>query len=255
MTLNLLLLQNRMFFWLKYFQTWFIIKRKQILNRYFSSQNHYLQFAIVCAPRSGSNWLHTLLNSHPNILSKGEILRRTYESKMLEEIAPIQDLIFHSQHTSIKAVGLKLFYQYLNNENYGKSFQEVIDNADISIIHLVREDSLAQYASLKRAEDTQRWSQSKSSDKAASIIIDHKDFINYQKEIQEKKSIIKDLFMKHQVLEVCYEQMVTRPHETLIGVQEFLNIKPRKLFSLLQKQSTGSLKNEIANWDNFKDEH
>lgn len=241
-----------MFFGIRYLHTWLIIKKKRLLNRFFSSQDNYTPFVIVCAPRSGSNWLLTLLTSHPNIVSNGEILRRTLEEKPSQPLSSIEKLTFHAYHKSIHAVGLKLFYQYATDEHYRKSFEEVVNNPNISIIHLTREDRLAQYVSLKKAEHSQKWSQSSLRQEKSSIHIDREDFITYQKDQIEITGHIKGVFKNHNMIEITYEQMIARPDEILEKVQKFLKVRSRKLFSLLQKQSSGSIKIEIENWTDFK---
>lgn len=92
-------------FWFKYFRTWLIIKKKQLLNLFPQSKNNYIRFAIICAPRSGSNWLHTLLNSHHNIISYGEILRKTHVNNPTQKLPTLNELVFYPHHPSIKAVG------------------------------------------------------------------------------------------------------------------------------------------------------
>jgi len=242
-----------MSFWLKYLQTWLIIKKKTY-GKYFSKSScHYTKFAIVCAPRSGSNWLHTLLNSHPNIISKGEILRTTYELNQSLQLKTLNQLVFNAQHASIKAIGLKLFYHYLNDRIYGSYFQEIIDNPTILIIHLRRNNLLAQYTSLKKAELTNKWSHSAITTDYSSIKVNKEEFLLYQKNQLEIQNTISTVFVKHRVVEVCYEDLQAQPEKVLLELQQFLNVKPSKLFSLLQKQSSAPLKDQISNWNDFKD--
>lgn len=240
-------------FLFKYFRTWIIIKRKQLLNLFPRSKSNYIRFAIICAPRSGSNWLHTLLNSHANIVSYGEILRKSHALNPSQKLSSLNELVYYPHHRSVKAVGLKLFYTYLNDEKFVNSFLETADDRGILIIQLIRKDFLAQYTSLKRAEENQRWSQARSYDKTKSIFINPEGFNAYRKELLDNQNEIRRIFATHPFLEISYEDLNERLDETLIEVQEFLGVKQKKLFSLLRKQASGSLKNQIKNWTDFKD--
>ncbi len=240
-------------FLFKYFRAWLIIKKKHLLNLLPRSKNNYTRFAIICAPRSGSNWLHTLLNSHPNIISYGEILRKTHVNNPSQNLPTLSELVYYPHHRSVKAVGLKIFYSYLNNDKFDKSFLEVADDPGILIIHLIRKDILAQYTSLIRTEENQRWSQARPYDNAKPIFINPEGFKAHRKDLLDNQHKIKRTFKNHPFLEIGYEDLNEHFDETLIEVQEFLGVKPRKLFSLLHKQATGSLKDQIKNWTDFKD--
>ncbi len=192
---------------------------------------------IVCAPRSGSTWLHTLLNSHPQIISHGEILRETYEVNANTQLPSIDKIVFHPHHKSIQAVGLKLFYEYESNEAYQKSFSEIVKDKTVCIIHLVREDKPSQFKSLKRAEATQQWSSGKTTNQIPIISIDPVDLMNYQGNLFKSEQQINELFQHHPILKIKYEDLLSDQENILTKIQNFLNVEPRKLFSLLKKQS------------------
>lgn len=71
-------------------------------------------FAILSTQRSGSGWFETLLNSHMNISSNGEIfsvkVRKSNASTILETLDKLYDLDFltsASKNECTTAVGLK----------------------------------------------------------------------------------------------------------------------------------------------------
>lgn len=240
-------------FWINYARTWVIIKRKQLGRRIFKISKHdYTKFAIVCQPRTGSNWLHTLLNSHPHIFSHGEILRRTLEnSKSLNDLS-VHSLVFGNYQEQIKAVGLKLFYEYSNNSGYAKSYQEILDDENILIIHLTRKNVLAQYISLIKAERTQIWSESSKLKGTTAIELDVDGYNIFNKDNSELKNKVREKFKHHQVLELSYEDLTMNLNKTLLKIQLFLHVRQKNLFSLLQKQSETSLKDQIINWKDFE---
>ena len=219
-----------------YLRTWLIIKRKQILNLFPAKNNAFIKFAILCSPRSGSTWLHTLLNSHPHILSHGEILRE-YHEKNKTELPPLSSLVFHPHHSSIRAVGLKIFYEYERDPAYKKSVQELITDPTIQIIHLVRNDKQAQFESLLRAQKSQQWSSGKAVKKPTPVAIHPDELDHYQNEQAQAEKKISRLLRDHSMLTIHYETLRDDQHNTCRMILDFLNTQPRKLFSLLHRQS------------------
>lgn len=222
-----------MFLWLK---TWIVIKKKQLAIALISSfaKGKPEFFVILCQPRTGSTLLHTYLNSHPNIMSYGEDVRSGNKQVMLKKFPK-----------SIKAVGFKLFYEDLEQN----IFKKIITKTNIKIVHLVRQDLLRQFISLKRAQKTEVWSQEKEFKGAdgTAIKIDIQEFKSFeQNSIQQRQQML-SLFEQHEMLQVSYEDLCLRPEEILDGIQHFLNAKPRKLFSLLKKQNTDQLELLVSN--------
>ena len=241
-------------FWINYVRTWVIIKRKQISKLFSQSKsNEYIKFVILCTPRSGSNWLHTLLNSHPSIFSYGEILRRTKEGNQFKTNPKLQALVFKPHHHNIKAVGLKMFYEYFDDEEYKSVCKEVIADSDILIIHLTRKKTLAQYVSLKKAQKSQKWSHSGSTSFTSAILLDTKYYNRYKKDQLQLRKRVMNNFKNHQVLEISYEDLLTNSNNSMFQIQSAFRVNQRKLFSLLQKQSTTSLTKQIINWEDFEE--
>lgn len=220
-----------------YLRTWLIVKRKQLLIRFPAKGKRFTKFVIVCAPRSGSTWLHTLLNSHPQIFSYGEILRETHEVNPNKVLPSIKELVFHPHHSSIHAVGLKVFYEYEAAEPFKNQFQKIIDDNSIHILHLIREDKTAQFKSLKTAEASQQWSSGRSTHQNITIQINPIELEVYQRKILAQEKHINALFQDHPILNVKYEDLLSHQEKTMNDIQAFLKVKPQKLFSLLKKQS------------------
>ncbi|MTI22357.1 hypothetical protein E1176_15095 [Fulvivirga sp. RKSG066] len=200
-----------------------------------SRSEEFTKFAIVCAPRSGSTMLHTYLNSHSAILSHGEIIRRKVEAE--EELLSIDEFAFSPQSKKIKAVGLKLFYEYMYKDKFKVAFDEVVEDKTIKIIHLTRDDKKKQLTSLRRAEKSGAWSSVlKSTEEPIKIILSEEDLSSYEKEQKEMIDIIHEKFKEHTVLQMTYENLVSDPKAELDKIQQFINVEPQQLFTLLQKQ-------------------
>ena len=217
---------------------------KRILSTLLSNSSSYQKFAILCSARSGSTWLHTLLNSHPSIHSNGEIVRTNHLSK---RPLPFHEFAFKGYPKLIKAVGLKIFYE---NPIYAESFEAVMEDQEVKIIFLTRRSALAQFVSLKLAEATKEWVNTSTEKKQINLNIEeYKQF-----ELQERtirKEILRRLAGSN-FLDVYYEDLVTNPSQELGRIQTFLGVRKRKLLSLLRKQGDDDFSKQIANWNEIK---
>lgn len=240
--------------YLLHLQTYLIIKRKRIANALsFHKTNAYIPFVILSEPRSGSTLLHTYLNYHPNIQSYGEVLRENLEVKKVTVKDPLLSFVFKPHARKLKAIGLKLFYYYHDSPIYATCFQQIIQNTNVKIIHLIREDVLALYVSLKMAQHTSRWSSVKSSGKNYhQLNVNISDFRKFLQTYLQRQQDFKILFQHHKILSITYEDMVNNPDSVLKNVQEFLGVIPRPLFSLLKKQNLKPIQSLVTNYKEVK---
>ena len=230
-----------MYNYLRHLRTYLIIKRKEIINTLDIRQsNNYTPFIILCQPRSGSTLLHTYLNSNPQIKSYGETLREHLEedAHALDRVT-IEDLVFRPHSTTIKAVGLKIFYEYSDDKQYKEIFKQIVNRKDVHVIHLIRKDTLKLFTSLKTAEATNIWSISDASfaNKQNKIKIDPNEYEAFLNKYTSRWQLMSQLFERHNCLTVEYESLVSNPQTALDSIQRFLKVKPRKLFTLLKKQN------------------
>ncbi|OEL29187.1 hypothetical protein BAE44_0009793 [Dichanthelium oligosanthes] len=103
-------------------------------------------FAILSMQRSGSGWVETLLNSHPNISSNGEIFsvkeRRSNITAITETLDKLYNLDWYSsaaKNECTAAVGLKWM---LNQAEILAQYKPIIDKK-VLITELKRSDKLA----------------------------------------------------------------------------------------------------------------
>ncbi|MBJ3777883.1 hypothetical protein [Acuticoccus mangrovi] len=155
---------------------------------------------IVTKARSGSNLLLSLLNSHPDFYFHGEVykpgfvatfrtsgkFRRIYgvEPIELRENDPIKflDAIYSTSPRKQKAVGFKLFF-YHNKD----VLDYIINDKDIKIVLLERENRLASFSSLLIGQRTSTWQQQVDKDENSAspgtVKVDFKveDLIEYKR--------------------------------------------------------------------------
>lgn len=208
-----------------------------------AKNSNYQKFIILTAPRSGSTLLHTYLNSHPQIHSLGEIPWRDQEKG-------IQKNYFSPLPNLIKTSGMKVFYQFCDQEPYRELYHKILAEEEMKVIHLERGNYLEQYISLKQAWEKRNWSQSNpSSSGNHQITLVKEDFEVFKNQQEnEKKKCLTD-FQDHALIHISYDELIQLPTDTLLKVQHFLGVRPRKLISLLQKQQTQPLEELIENAD------
>lgn len=208
-----------------------------MLRWLFKGQSEYQKFVILASARTGSTWLHTLLNSHPQILSKGEIIRE--KNCTLGEV-------FNAQSRGIKAVGCKIF---MDDPRYETAINELITRKDIKIIFLTRKNKVAQFASLKIAQQDHKWSGQASKE---SVIISTSELATFIKNQKNFEKIFPQRFHSHQTISIHYEELLESPDSTTELIQKFIHVRLRRLFSLLKRQGDQSYAKRITNWQEIK---
>ncbi|CAH9144820.1 unnamed protein product [Cuscuta epithymum] len=168
-------------------------------------------FAILSMQRSGSGWFETLLNSHINVSSNGEIFnvrqRRANVSMVIKTLDKVYNLDFltsSSKNECSAAVGFK----WMLNQ--------------------------------------------------AHILAKYKPSVNISALIPKLRSTMKNSamaldFFKNTRHVVFYYEDIVRNRTKLRDVQEFLGLPIRNLTSLQVKIHSGSLSNQIKNWDEVQE--
>ncbi|MEM9896580.1 MAG: sulfotransferase [Bacteroidota bacterium] len=200
---------------------------------------------MFCRERTGSTWLHTLLNSHLNIHSDGEIV---LDNSRRQFPQPFNVIAYRKMPRMIKAQGLKIFY---DDHHYQQACQTIIQDKSIKIILLRRKDILAQFVSLKLAKTRSEWS-GKSTD-TQRIEVNLREFEKYQREYFLLERQLEEQLQGHSILEVQYERLIEHEEKELRQIQSFLNVAKKSLQSTLKRQSTVPINEKITNWEEVQE--
>ncbi|MFN3917678.1 MAG: Stf0 family sulfotransferase [Flavobacteriales bacterium] len=226
-----------------------IINKIEIGIALYTGAKAYKKFIIITRSRTGSNFLISLLNDHPNIHALGE----EYSKIGSKSTQRIWNQIFCKKPKNIHLVGFKLFYYHpLDSED--KSVWEIIQkDPEIRLIHLTRKNLLRTYVSREIAKKTDVWSSNESGGKLISkeqkkielnishCMADIENTINWQ-------NTFKNRFENHKILEINYEQLSNDTHKTMHEVFDFLETAQHPVTSELKKQNTESLSELISNY-------
>jgi LPS sulfotransferase NodH len=219
--------------------------------------------AIISAPRSGSNYLCDLLNSHSRVSCYGELFhpdevpvyfkkffsrrriftlndREADPSKFFNDVMKMTI----KKSPKLRMVGSKL----LLNDYQLNAGLEVVSSTCSKIILLSRENKLAWYSSLKIATETGVWVSDKVvMAKQKKIIFDAAEYQQYLTNQARLLSKVNDGLRRHQIepYVLTYENL-TQP-KAFNDVLSYLNLPVEALKTKLLKQNTNSI---IDRFDN-----
>ncbi|ONK75679.1 uncharacterized protein A4U43_C03F19410 [Asparagus officinalis] len=223
-------------------------------------------YVIISMQRSGSKWLESLLNSHVNVSSNGEIFIDRERSSNVSAITRTLDKVYNldmrnsaNKKGCTSAVGFK----WMLNQRimvYREEVSNYFKQRGVSVIFLFRRNLLRRIISLiANSQDHKRLNGT------------HKAHVNTQHEAEmlasykpklNAKSLASKLMhatsrateaiehfksIRHMVL--YYEDLVQNNTEKLNEVMEFLRVPRRKLRSRHVKIHTRPLSQMVKNWN------
>ncbi|XP_045786265.1 uncharacterized protein LOC123881588 isoform X2 [Trifolium pratense] len=242
-------------------------------NRSECARNPVRLFAMLTNQRSGSGWFETLLNSHMNVSSHGEIFsvpeRRVNVStivKTLDKIYNLDWLNSASKNECSAAIGLKwmlnqTFLSFMQGlMEHPKEIVEYFNCRGVSVIFLFRRNLLRRmvstlansydrYAKLLNgthkshvhsAEEADTLSKYKPTINSTSLLADLKD-------MERKAATALEYFNTTRHMILYYEDLIR--NRTLKEVQEFLGLPVMELTSRQVKIHKGPLSEHIKNWN------
>ncbi|KAJ4965810.1 hypothetical protein NE237_017659 [Protea cynaroides] len=224
-------------------------------------------FAILSTQRSGSGWFETLLNSHINVSSNGEIFsvkeRRANASAIvatLDKIYNMDWLSSASKNECSAAVGFK----WMLNQGlmaHHKEIVEYFNQRGVSAIFLFRRNlrrrTISVLANLYDRDAKLLNGTHKShvhSPHEAKILATYKPTINATllihnlKQVEDTTAKALEYFKSTSHVILYYEDIV-KNHTKLMEVQNFLRVPQRKLNSRQVKIHKGPLSELVENWD------
>ncbi|WRX31261.1 Sulfotransferase domain - like 10 [Theobroma cacao] len=227
-------------------------------------------FAILSMQRSGSGWFETLLNSHTNVSSNGEIFsvrnRRSNVSSILKTMDKVYNLDWFtsaSKNECSAAVGFK----WMLNQGLMEHHDDIVKyfmNNGVSAIFLFRRNLLRRMISVlansydkdvKLLNGTHKSHVHSSAE--AQILAKYKPTINTTQLIPELKRAEQttakavEYFSSTRHIVLYYEDLV-KNRTKLREVQEFLGLPYKELSSRQIKIHTAPLSEQVANWDDVQ---
>ncbi|XP_030949894.1 uncharacterized protein LOC115973795 [Quercus lobata] len=225
-------------------------------------------FAILSLQRTGSGWFETLLNSHINVTSNGEVFTPRERRNNITTIVKTMNKVYRldwfnsaSKNECTAAVGFK----WMINQGFYRHRRQILKyfkKRGISSIFLFRKNILRRMISVlanshdKDARSLNGTHQSHVySRMEARILAKYKPTINatlllseLRQEAEETAETI-DFFKRTRHMVLYYEDLINRTNLNFKEVQEFLRLPYRELSSSQVKIHTAPLSMQIQNWE------
>ena len=214
-------------------------------------------FVIVSSGRSGSTLLIQLLNCHPEITCKGELLNRNYLQTHNLRGASSSTLINYILASLIPSkmflsyTGFKLFNEQMEFCNL--HLKDVLTALFYPhVIILYRENMLETYVSLEIAFKTDVW-YSEGRGTSERIEIDWQKFVDYAvtERVRWKRSMM-EMSMHSEVLFVSYEELIGNRNKAMNRIFQFLNVDMCHVEAASKKQNPLSLQEKIINFEQIE---
>ncbi|KAF9603641.1 hypothetical protein IFM89_037185 [Coptis chinensis] len=226
-------------------------------------------FAILSMQRSGSGWFETLLNSHINVSSNGEIFsakeRRSNISAIVNTLDKVYNLDWFSSASRNECTAAVGFKWMLNQGlvEYHEEIAEYFNRRGVSAIFLFRRNLLRRMISVlansydrdaKLLNGTHK--SHVHSAHEAEILAKYKPTINAtllipNLESEENKTTkALEYFSSTRHIVLYYEDLINN-RTKLPDVQQFLRVPHRELNSRQVKIHKGSLADQVNNWDDI----
>ncbi|KAK9748604.1 hypothetical protein RND81_02G069400 [Saponaria officinalis] len=240
-------------------------------NREECECNAVHRFAILSMQRSGSGWFETMLNSHINVSSNGEIFsvkeRRSNVSTITRTLDQVYNLDWFtsaSKNECSAAVGLK----WMLNQGVMAHHEEIVEYMNkkgVSVIFLLRRNLLRRMVSVlansydrdaKLLNGTHKSHVHSSIE--AELLASYKPKINVTElrhilmveEVKIGKALEFYNSTRHMIL--YYEDLIANRTANLLKVQQFLRLPCRNLTSRQVKIHRGPWSSQVENWDDIK---
>ncbi|KAL0911280.1 hypothetical protein M5K25_019411 [Dendrobium thyrsiflorum] len=223
-------------------------------------------FALLSMQRSGSGWLETLLNSHINISSNGEIFsvkeRRSNISTIIATLDKVYNLDWYSSASKNECTGAVGFKWMLNQglmQNH-EGMVEYFKKRGVTPIFLFRKNLLRRWVSVLANAHDRDSKQLNGTHKAhvhsrheADVLASYKPNIDVTKLFLDINHTIKwnadaiQFFNNTRHIVLYYEDIVLN-RTKVMDVLDFLRMPHRELKSQHVKIHTRPLPDQIENW-------
>jgi LPS sulfotransferase NodH len=196
--------------------------------------------------------LLSMLNSHPQVLARGEVFARTAPEALHSTVVRTFD---RRVPRSVTAVGCKVFYYHPLGDRTGALWRELDAVHDLHVVHLRRRNVVRTVVSRAIAAQRDEWLQTsprtavpaelKQVTMTADALRDGVD------RIQRLENEAVDRFSGRPFLEVTYEDLVGSTTVEFRRITDFLKVAPADPIGRTLRQNPEPLSLLVANYDDL----
>jgi LPS sulfotransferase NodH len=242
-----------------------------------------VKFILLGQGRSGSSLITEALAEHPDVRVAGEVFHADEKGRRLafeglngdgpcgaSEAQYYRDgadaweflerVVFRAPSPGgVRAAGFKMFYLHARrNPAEKRAWSYLIANDDVRVIHLIRENMLESYISLRVAFLTGEWERLKGTNTQRKeqplLRLEPKECeVYFNQELVWRKWAGKS-FSSHPFLEIKYEgDVCARFVEVMDEIHDFISVPRRRARQLLEKQAQRPPREAVTNYDELKE--
>lgn len=211
------------------------------------------RFVVLSQPRTGSSLLCGSIRWHPQILMQGEVLNQHYRRAELPEEDGAERLRIALSATTHNAVGCKLHacQPDVGWDHWESAWDFLASDPTIKVIHLYRENELAQLASWKIAERLGEWGDQTHVSERPTIEIARGELTWFHRFNSALYRMRLNRLQQHPMLPVTYESLRDDWPTQLKRVLTFIGVEPRPLDQCAIQGETRPLSEVITNYHEF----
>jgi LPS sulfotransferase NodH len=226
-------------------------------------------FILLSVARSGSNLLRDYLNQHNSVRCFGEVFKKSFVNEKdwqffasmdsnidrlhADDLVSFWKLALEHYELDHPVIGAKIFYYHREGNEIWRYFA----SSRTPIIHLVREELIDSYLSLKLAEASGVWKQPRKkmieTDYERNIYVDLIDFKKYCTRMQRYIKQARALFQNNPCLNLSYSSLINDRDNIMRAVYSFLGLPDQPTSSRLVKQRSHNREELIINWTETAD--
>lgn len=191
-----------------------------------------------------------LLRSHPQVHIEGEIFKRLNGRSCKE----IWEELYGNRPKKVKQVGFKLFYYHPADDDQ-QVWDFLLNDKEIGIIHLRRENMLRALVSQKIGEKTKRWTQhiTDNTELEKTIKLDTDECLETFERISSYEERTRNQFKDHKTFVECtYEELSDNTYELIAEVYDSLGLSKHHPTTVLKKQNPEHMRDLVENYDEIK---
>lgn len=174
-----------------------------------------------------------------------------YFQKLIPEEVTADAL--HKRFSDINDYISERYSQTYLDKKFRSAWDFLVDNKDIKVIHLKRENKLKTLISLKIAYITNQWMHWKQGDeKIAACRLGYDECLRYFTTLTRYEQTYDSLFRDHQKLDITYEAL--QKERNLVADQcfDFLQLPYSSVNTILKKQNSDRLEDVLVNFEELK---
>jgi LPS sulfotransferase NodH len=221
----------------------------------FVLRRNVVRFVILFPGRTGSTFLVSALDAHPDVEAKGEVLDGLRSAGADEQRAWLDRYFRGPALNRHRAVGFKTKLRDVFDQDH---FAAAIEQYDARIVVLDRRNDVKHAVSRITArilrDRTGRWNRYEGSEELGLIEVDPDDFASRLEAVETEKQIIRSFVERlgRPHLDIDYEELLADPDLTFARVFDHLGVRCVPVHGKTLKNTSDDLREVIANFDELR---